>query len=291
MFEQMVFGGGGGRCIWQLGFILAVRQEIRLTPSVVCAASAGAMVAGVMLMERCEEAVDYFHRACLENPGNIIWKNLIRQEPVFPHFAIYKKGVHDLFCRGFDRLRASADLRVGVIHPPTWLPPSLALATGVATYHIDKRLISSLHPTFAFRLGFRQVFYRARDCKNISELEHLFLSSCCNPPFSPRLYLNGKDVLDGGAVGRAPVAGLDSSNGRVLVLDTGCFPGYPRCFSLRKGDQLRTYVQPSRRLPIGVWNFSDPQILLSTLEIGLADGRAFLEELSAEGISVFDPGE
>ncbi|GAA5442549.1 hypothetical protein Misp06_00723 [Microbulbifer sp. NBRC 101763] len=286
MFEQMVLGGGGGRCTWQLGFLMAITQEIELAPKVICAASGGAMVASFLLMERCEEAADYFHSVCRNNQSNIHWNNLISDEPVFPHFSIYKKGVNHLFSGGFERLCAAADLRVSVIHPPSWLPSPLALATGIALDHLEKQFAQRLHPTMAFRFGFRQMFYGARDCSNVAELEHLILSSCCNPPLSPRLYFNGEEALDGGVVGNAPVAGLDAVRGRVLILDAGHFANFPTFHSVRKGGQLWTYVQPSQALPISVWEFSDPEATRKTLEIGRADGQAFLKYLSSEEIKI-----
>ncbi|MCO1335422.1 patatin-like phospholipase family protein [Microbulbifer sp. OS29] len=279
MFNQMVFGGGGSRCTWQLGFLLSVERELPIRPSVVCAASGGSMVAGLMLMDRCREGADYFHSVCKKTEKNFYWNNSFRKDPIFPHFEIYKKGVHELFHDSFEHLHQTSDLRIAVTYPPEWLPTPIALTLGLAIFYSNKHLFHNLHPMTALNLGFRQLFHPVRQCKNSAEIEQLILSSCCAPPISPRLSLHGAEVLDGALVGNAPVAGLEAGNGRVLILDTGHFSNLPNCFSVQKGGQVWTYVQPSRPLPIGMWNFTNPNAMRHTLNIGLTDGNAFLEVL------------
>ncbi|WP_444944429.1 patatin-like phospholipase family protein [Microbulbifer sp. ZKSA006] len=279
MFNQMVFGGGGSRCTWQIGFLLSLSRDLPVRPKVVCAASGGSMVAALMLTDRCREGINYFHSVCKKNERNVYWNNSFRKEPVFPQFDIYRKGVHELFHDSLESLRQSADLRIAVTYPPEWLPVPLALTLGLAIFYSNKHIFRDLHPNTALNLGFRQLFHPVSNCKDGSELEQLILSSCCAPPISPRLSLYGAEVLDGALVGNAPVAGLDAIKGRVLILDTGRFPHLPNSFSVHKKEQVWTYVQPSRPLPIGMWNFSNPCALRRTLKIGLADGRAFVDVL------------
>ncbi|WHI47512.1 patatin-like phospholipase family protein [Microbulbifer sp. JMSA004] len=279
MFNQMVFGGGGSRCTWQLGFLLSLSRELPIRPKVVCAASGGSMVAALMLTDRCREGVNYFHSACKKNERNFYWNNSFRKEPIFPHFEIYRKGVHEFFHDSLESLRQSADLRIAVTYPPEWLPVPLALTLGLAIFYSNKHIFHDLHPNTALHLGFRQMFHPVSKCKDGTDLEQLILSSCCAPPISPRLSLGGAEVLDGALVGNAPVAGLDASKGRVLILDTGSFPHLPNSFSVQRGDQVWTYVQPSSPLPIGMWNFADPSAMRHTLKIGVADGYSFLDAL------------
>ncbi|WP_444901737.1 patatin-like phospholipase family protein [Microbulbifer sp. SSSA007] len=283
MFNQVVFGGGGGRCCWQVGFWQAIEDEINLAPQVVSAVSAGALMASLVLMGRGQEAEDYFLSVTQQNQRNVYWSNLLRKPPVFPHYEIYRRGVRELFDGGFDKLCAATDLRVAVTLRPRWMPPVCALAAGGTLYYINKYLLRSLHPKLPSRLGFRQVFYRVRDCANEAELEHLILSSSCTPPITPRLRMDGAQVLDGGVVDNAPIDGLEAYKGLVLILPTRRYPRLPHWFSRRVQGQTWVYVQPSRRLPIKSWDFTNPEALTETFEIGRVDGRAFLAEIVAKG--------
>ncbi|WP_444890565.1 patatin-like phospholipase family protein [Microbulbifer sp. DLAB2-AA] len=279
MFDQVVFAGGGGRCIWQIGFWESVSGEINLSPRVVSAVSAGGLVAGLLLIDRGPEAVDYVRSVFSTNRKNIYWGNLFRQEAVFPQYAICRDGIRQLFENGPQALQSVAELRLAVSRPPAWMYGPLALTFGAVIYYADKGFTRNLHSTAATKLGFRQNFYRAQDCKNMDELEHLILSSSCTPPFTPRLHLNGREILDGGIVDNVPVGGLDSKEGRVLILLTSRFRDFPDCFTQRQGEQLWTYVQPSKTLPIKVWDFTNPEAVNKTLEIGRADGKAVLRRL------------
>ncbi|WHI49471.1 patatin-like phospholipase family protein [Microbulbifer sp. MLAF003] len=281
MFDQVVFAGGGGRCIWQIGFWESIVDEVQLSPRVVSAVSAGGLVAGLLLINRGQDAVQYVRSVFSDNRKNAYWKNLFRDEAVFPQYAICRNGIRELFDNGLEDLRTVAELRLAVTRPPAWMVGPLALTLGAVIYYTDKGFPRSLHSTSATRLGFRQTFYRAQDCSDMDEFEHLILSSSCTPPFTPRLQLNGAEILDGGVVDNVPVAGLDAGQGRVLILLTNRFPGYPDSFTQRQGVQLWTYVQPSRVLPIKVWDFTNPEAVTATLNIGRADGRALLTQLKS----------
>jgi hypothetical protein len=48
-YENVVFAGGGNRCVWQAGFYRTVAEGFALAPARVAAASAGAAVAAVFI--------------------------------------------------------------------------------------------------------------------------------------------------------------------------------------------------------------------------------------------------
>ncbi|QFT55180.1 Patatin-like phospholipase [Microbulbifer sp. THAF38] len=283
MFDQVVFAGGGVRCTWQIGFWESVANRVRLRPKIVSAVSAGAMVSSLILMGKSLDAVEYFAEAFEENGSNIHWGNLFRKGPLFPHHHIYRNGMRRLFEGGFERLRAATELRIAVSHSPQWLNGRLALIIGAGIDYSDTFLTRELHPNTARRLGYQQSFYSVRDCSNVGDLQRLILSSSCTPPFTPRQQHRGAEVLDGGIVDSVPVAGLDPGPSRVLILLTRRYPQYPSCFTCQKGEQLWTYVQPSRPLPVSVWDFSNPQRLWQAFDAGFADGEAFLAAHSPEG--------
>ncbi|WP_299587324.1 patatin-like phospholipase family protein [uncultured Microbulbifer sp.] len=292
MFDQVVFAGGGGRCTWQIGFWEVVANQINLKPRVVTGVSAGAMIAGLILTGKASDAVDYFSSVFRGNRRNVYWKNLLGKKPVFPHYGIYQKGIIALYSDCFDSLKSAAELRVAVSRAPNCLPVSLALAVGGVIYYSNKYLLHKLHPKMARRLGYRQDFFRAQDCAGVSEFGKLILSSSCTPPFTPRLSLAGREALDGGVVDNVPVGGLDAEEGRVLILLTRRYPRFPDWFTRRNGKQLWTYIQPSRSPPISVWDFTNPEGLVTAYEMGRQDGRQFLQNMLAErGYYAAHPGK
>ncbi|BBM03187.1 patatin-like phospholipase family protein [Microbulbifer sp. GL-2] len=281
MFDQVVFAGGGVRCTWQIGFWDAVASEIQLSPRVVSAVSAGALVSSLILMGKSLAAVDHFATAFRTNGRNIHWQNLFKGKPVFPHHHIYRHAMRKLFTGGLKKLHSTADLRIAVAYSPEWLSGPLALLLGIGIDYTDTYFSRSLHPSSARRLGYRQFFHSAHNCTDELELERLILTSSCTPPLTPRQQREGAEILDGGVVDSVPVGGLDPEPGRVLILLTRNYPQYPWCFTCRKGDQLWTYVQPIRPLPIRVWDFANPQALTRVFHAGRADGQAFLAMLLA----------
>ncbi|GAB2882757.1 patatin-like phospholipase family protein [Microbulbifer echini] len=283
MFDQVVFAGGGVRCTWQIGFWESIANRVRLRPKVVSAVSAGALVSSLILMGRSLDAVEHFAEAFEENGRNIHWGNLFNKDPLFPHHQIYRDGMCRLFEGGFERLCATTELRIAVSHSPSWLNGPLALIVGAGIDYSDTYLTRSLHPNTARRLGYRQLFHSVRDCADHEALQRLILSSSCTPPLTPRQQHGGLEVLDGGIVDSVPVGGLDPDPGRVLILLTRNYPQYPSCFTSQKDEQLWIYVQPSRPLPISVWDFANPQGLWQAFDAGYADGEAFLAVRFPEG--------
>ncbi|BBM03188.1 patatin-like phospholipase family protein [Microbulbifer sp. GL-2] len=290
MFDQVVFAGGGGRCTWQIGFWESVAEEIQLRPRVVSGVSAGALIAGLIMIGKASAAVDYFAAVFKANQRNAYWRNLFCGKPVFPHYGIYRNGIRALFSECFPRLRYGAELRVAVSRPPHWLPVSLALAVGGLIYYSNKYLMRSLHPGAARRLGYHQDFYRVQDCRDVTDFEQLILSSSCTPPFTPRLWWQGMEALDGGVVDNVPVGGIDPGKGRVLILLTRRYRGCPDWFTRRNGEQLWTYIQPSKPPPISVWDFTNAEGLRSACEMGRHDGRLFLHNVLADHCYYTDVG-
>ncbi|WP_445365933.1 patatin-like phospholipase family protein [Microbulbifer sp. ANSA001] len=281
MFDQVVFAGGGVRCTWQIGFWDAVASEIQMTPKVVSAVSAGALVSSLILMGKSLAAVDHFASEFRSNSKNIHWQNLFKSEPVFPHHDIYRRAMRKLFAGGLKKLRATADLRVAVAYSPEWLKGPLALLLGIGIDYSDTYISRSLHPDGARRIGYRQSFISVHKCTDELELERLILTSSCTPPLTPRQQFRGAEILDGGVVDSVPVGGLDPTPGRVLILLTRNYPQYPWCFTCHRGEQLWTYVQPKQPLSIRVWDFANPEALNRVFHAGRADGQAFLAMLLA----------
>ncbi len=278
MFDQVVFAGGGNRCWWQAGFWDIVQPELQLRPRVITGISAGAATACMVYTRDAKWVMRYYEEALRHNTRNAYWGNLLRGKPVFPHYRIYRQALLDLYGDTFSNLASAPEIRIGVSHVPSWLGARSAVAAGLIAYNIEKYVRKSLHPTFGRKLGFRPEFVTAQACSNVEELADLVLQSSCTPPFTPVLRRNGRPVLDGGMVDNVPVDALDPTPGRVLVMVTRLYPR-PQMFVVPHGEQQRLYVQPSERVPISSWDYTNPSQMQHAYDLGRADGERFLVRL------------
>ncbi len=280
-FEQVVFSGGGNRCWWQAGFWDVVAPSIGLEPRVIAGVSAGAATACMLFASDSQRTMAYYREALKHNRRNAYWGNLFRRardpaDPhaarVFPHAAIYRKALTDILgVIPFDRLRAEApEIRIAYARLPRGFGPHAALALGIVAYNLEKYWRRSLHPTFGRRVGFASEVARLQDCDDLDDLVSLITASSCTPPFTPIEHRGGRPTLDGGMVDNVPVDAVERGPS-TLVLLTRRYPGRPDCF-----DHLgRLYVQPSAKVAVSAWDYTDPPAMQLTYDQGRRDGERF----------------
>ena len=283
MFEQVVFAGGGNRCWWQAGWWDVVAPAIELKPRVIAGVSAGAATACMLYANDSRWTMDYYREALEHNRRNAYWGNLFRRardpnQPhaarVFPHAAIYRRALHDILGgERFAKLKAEApEIRISYALLPRGLGPRAALAVGLIAYTVEKYARKSLHPTFGRRIGFTPEVARVQDCADIDDLVSLITASSCTPPFTPIEHRGGRPTLDGGMVDNVPVDALEAGPS-TLVLLTRRYPGRADRFTHRG----RVYVQPSKKVPISAWDYTDPAAMQLTYEQGRSDGERFAD--------------
>jgi hypothetical protein len=269
VFDSVVFAGGGCRCFWQLGFWTVAGPALDLRPRVATAVSAGAAMACVALLGRCEETLRQFKAATARNPKNAYPENLLRGADVFPHHAMYREAIlHAVDAAALERLQAGpTDLRILLACAPRGLGAHLSLLLGLGCYVVEKRFGDPVHSELAHRVGFTAELVSARSCRTPEELADLILASSCTPPFTPAMRRGGRPVLDGSLVDCAPLA---TTTGRTLVLLSR---GYGRMPAARSD---RVYFGPSEPLRISKWDYTSPDALQRVYDLGRRDGEAFL---------------
>ena len=283
MFDQVVFAGGGNRCWWQAGFWQVVAPQLALRPRVITGISAGAATACMLYTRDPAWVMAYYNEVLRGNHKNVYWGNLLKREPVFPHYRIYRQALLDIFGDQFAALQDPAktpEIRIGVSHLPRWLGARSGVLAGLIAYNIEKHWRRTLHPTLGRSLGFHPEFVKVTECATPETLADLILQSSCTPPFTPVLRRNGRPVLDGGMVDNVPVGALDATPGDVLVMVTRLYPR-PQRFVLQHGGQRRVYVQPSRKVPISSWDYTSPSQMRHAFDLGVEDGARFLVALPA----------
>jgi len=275
LYENVVFAGGGNRCVWQAGFYRTVADAFALAPARVGAASAGAAIAAVLFAGRFDAALAHFKRATSTNQRNVHWANLFNGAPLFPHAAMYRRALLEVIDeRALAVLRAGPELRVPITRAPRWLGTRSAFVVAALADACEHVVGPQVHPRLAPWLGFRADYLTARECRSPEALADLVLASSCTPPFTPLLTHGGEPALDGGIADNVPVDALRGAPGRTLVLLTRRYRRLP-------AHESRIYVQPSIAIPVSSWDYTNPAGLQAGYDLGRRDGESFVRQTTA----------
>ena len=268
-YDAVIFAGGGCRCFWQAGFWQEAAPALGLAPRVVAAVSAGAAFACAALADRTDRVLAGFKARVAANERNFYPANLLRGDRVFPHEAIYRGTIAEVLdTETLARLHRGPDLRVLLTRPPAWLGPRTSVAAGMAAYALDRRELL-IHARWGRRFGFRPEVVSVRSCREPAELSDLILHSSCMPPLVP-LYRRGERlVFDGGLIDNAPADFVGPARSLLVLLT--------RDYGDAKRPRVpgRTYVEPSRPIPIQKWDYTNPALVQQTFDLGRRDGEAF----------------
>ena len=268
-FDAVLWSGGGCRCFWQAGFWSVVAPALQLRPRTMVGASAGAAFACAAVADRLPAIVASFSRRTARNPRNVYPVNVVRRRPVFPHAEIYRGTILDLMdAEALARLHAGPDLQILVARPPTQRAVVPTLLLGFGAYKLDSALGGAVHSSLARRLGFVGELVPVRSCESVEAVADLVLQSSCIPPLLP-LYRRGDGiVIDGAIVNDAMLDAVVGHASTLVMLSrpVARVPAVPG----------RTYVWPSRKPPIAMWDYAIPELIQPTFDLGREDGERFV---------------
>lgn len=268
--QQHRHGGRWQPLFWHAGFWREAAGPLHLAPRQIGSVSAGGAIACAIVAGIPEHALAVFKAATQGNAKNFYFGNLFGKQPAFPHVRMYRKAILELFdTAALSRLHQGPDLRMLVGHMPLWLGPRSGMLAAAMAYNFDKHVRRLVHPTMPQSLGFRPEIVSIRECESPERLADLILASSCTPPMTPLLRWNNKQILDGGVVDNVPICALDDDPGETLVLLTRRYPQLPEIAG-------RTYVQPSVRIPVSAWDYTNPDGLQAAYDLGRRDGEAFV---------------
>jgi len=268
-YEAVVFAGGGCRCFWQAGFWAEAAPALGLQPAVVGGVSAGSAFACAIFAGVMEPVLEYFKQRVDANQRNVYLANAWRGGRVFPHEEIYRDTIlNTIDAEAFEQLQAGPDVRITVARPPDRIGARSGYLLAALAYQGD-RLTRPVHARWGRRLGFTDEAISVRSCSNSAEVADLILQSSCSPPATPLYRRGGRMVLDGGLVDNAPVHAVQPARHTLVLLswhrDESQLPRIPG----------RTYVQPSRPIPIDKWDYTDAEGVQRSYDLGRSDGEAF----------------
>ncbi len=270
-YRSAVFAGGGCRCFWQIGFWQVVAPEIGLAPERFVGVSAGAAFAVAAALGRIDEVLADFKVRVDLNPSNYLRRREREAgERAFPHERIYGGVLRDhIGPEDLRHLQETQEFSALIAHPHRMLGARRALALGVVATMLNQRE-RLVHARWGTRLGFSPKLVSARECESPEQLVELILHSSCVPPIMPYYRRGGRPVVDGGVVDNAPASLVDRHGPALILLS---FPHGP---TNRTEGANRTYVQPSGDIPITQWDYTNPEGVQQTFDMGRADGERFL---------------
>jgi predicted acylesterase/phospholipase RssA len=270
-FDAVVFAGGGCRCFWQVGFWEEAAPALQLRPQVIGAVSAGAAMACMLFADAAKEGLAAFRARVAANRRNVYPLNALTRRPLFPHPQIYRDTITaTLDTQRLARLHAGPDIRVLIALVPRWLGPRTGFLLGLLAYEAETFIQSGPHAALGRRAGFVPEIASVRDCRTPDDVADLILHSSCTPPITPVYRRGTRAVLDGGLIDSAPVETIPAPPPPTLVLLTKPYP--PASIPNVAG---RLYVQPSQPVPVHKWDYTSPDRVLSTYELGRRDGERF----------------
>jgi predicted acylesterase/phospholipase RssA len=282
-FDAVVFAGGGCRCFWQAGFWSVTQPVLDLRPDVVVGVSAGAAFACAALTDRIEPVVAEFMRHAASNARNMYPRNVLGEAAVFPHEAIYRSTILSCMDDGvLEDLQRGPELRVLIARAPSQLGVAPGVMVGALAHILDRRE-SRVHARWGRRFGFEPEVVSVRSCKTVSELAELILHSSCAPPLVPLYRRDARIVLDGGLIDNSPADCADGARSTLILLSKRYGPdALPRIPG-------RTYIEPSRPIPIQKWDYTSPSLIQATFDLGRRDGEAFLSRCREAGPTAAAP--
>lgn len=270
-FDNIVFAGGGNRCLWQAGFWSVAARAFDLKPSSVASVSAGSAIACALFAGTFDRGFSDYKQAIAVNERNLYLRNMLGKQPVFPHGKLYRDAI--LCCIDEDaltRLHRGPDISVLVSRPPRWASTRMAMLLGAVAVGLDAYNNRATDNAMARRIGFQPLYLSVRECTTPDELADLIIASSCIPPLTPQATRDGIALFDGGLVSNVPTDGVPQKIGETLVLLTRQFPKLPSITG-------HTYVQPSAPIAVGVWDYTNDAALQAAFDLGRRDGDVFCE--------------
>jgi predicted acylesterase/phospholipase RssA len=274
-FDAVVFAGGGCRCFWQAGFWEEAAPALGLRPRIVASVSAGAAFACSALSGTSHRVLEGFKRRAAANRRNFYPRSVLRGEPAFPHERIYRGLILENIDEAvLSKLQSGPELQMLLARPIRPLSRSTRLSSAAMlsvaiTTHVLNRRERLVHARWGERFGFQPEMVSVRSCANASELAELILHTSCAPPLLPLYRRDDRSVLDGGLIDNAPADFVAPARSTLVLLS---FPYESWKIPKIPG---RMYVQPSEEVPVAEWDYTSPERVQATFDLGRRDGEAF----------------
>ncbi|MXQ09288.1 patatin-like phospholipase family protein [Alphaproteobacteria bacterium GH1-50] len=270
-FDQIVFSGGGLRCFWQGGFMEELGRHVSLSPKRVTGVSGGALAGAAWLGGAERTLLDCMRAAFEEEAYNATLEDMLNDEDGrTPHQRVYDEVVHKVLDETAQaRIADGPAFQILIGYAPSARLSGLTGAAMTVAYEAELHVVNSPHFNWAETAGMGSELVDARAAARGGELADLVCAAATIPPLFQTPEWHGKPVIDGGMADQAPMP--DPNEGSTLVLLTRQYRRLP-------GIASRRYVAPSKETPADKIDFTDPDKLTATWDLGRDDGAAFIRD-------------
>ncbi len=286
----LTISGGGCRAFYGLGFgSILTREGIIL--DAISATSAGTAMALSLAVGNAEEVTAYFCELTAKNKSNFHLDKLIRGKRPFPHETMYRQTIQENI--DLEKLaRQKTILRFNSLRFPKNLYPdhepakrNRVIFRMIAAYRKEealykKGIIRPILTSLAVAEGLQEVVFTNSDFHDAGRVEDIILATSSAPPFVSLQQLDGEFYLDGGVYDNVPIRLLPEVD---LVIAVHYRPESRKVVEMLERDKGRRvfWVAPSREIPISMWDYTNPQGVKATFELGKRDGENLLRLLDA----------
>ncbi|WP_368667818.1 patatin-like phospholipase family protein [Palleronia pontilimi] len=271
-FDQIVFSGGGTRCLWQGGFIDVLRNEIPIEPARISGLSGGALTCCGFMTRRGQAIRDHMCEVFAAHDRNIpLHEPFDDEDGNSPHQRMYRKIVESSIGdpQALRQIAEGPQMQILIARPPSGRWAKLSGAAMTLVYEADTVIRSNPHLKWAENFGLTGELVDANKAARDGKIVDLICAAATIPPaFEPPLW-GGKPAVDAGMVDQAPMPVPDQ--GRSLILLTKRFRDIPQV-------EGRVYVCPSESVAADKIDFTDPEKLRDTWRQGEEDARRFLAD-------------
>jgi predicted acylesterase/phospholipase RssA len=276
----ITFAAGGNKSFYQFGLMRRWRDQLLPRVGAVAACSAGACVAALLLSGREGLIEEFWGQRCVGVTRNFEWRRLLAGRRPTPHGELYRELLLHAFADGgFARVRSQPfPLLVLTTAFPARMPAFAAALLGLCAYNFDQgRGKAEARPSLARRVGFTPLVFDARACASAGELADLIIATSATPPFTPVGRVRERRLLDGGIIDPAPAFLAEASPGveRSITLLTA-----PLAAPAPRASGRHLYIAPSEPLPVRTWDFTRPDLLKATIELGERDAELYADRLT-----------
>jgi predicted patatin/cPLA2 family phospholipase len=123
---------------------------------------------------------------------------------------------------------------------------------------------------------------RSIDAMDPEQLIDWILMASSTPPVTPMIRRGGRRYLDGALIDNVPVRALPepAHEGRILALLSGPYKVARRWLKLPEGGRI-LYLAPAGELPVQTWDYTSPEAIRATYELGQREGRVLRDRVAA----------
>ncbi len=246
--------------------------------------SAGASMALAQVAERFEDSFRLFLDEIENNARNFYPARVLGRDRVFPHDAIYRNAVREVFrAGGFARIRSGPPVHILLSYIKPGHPRLTTSLVAIRNF-AEARRRKALHGPDWMPDGIGEQVVCSRDAAEPDQLLDWAMASSTIPPFTRVQRHAGRTYLDGGLIDNAPIRALPraarSEGSKVLCLISHPKPASPRPVRGKDGAEV-LYLTAQRELPVRIWDYTSPERILEIMAIGRRDGEALRPRLQA----------